>query len=68
MPLALVSEGWARLTGREPMLTRDALKMAKYRMFFASDRAQAELGYAARPWQQAVADALDWFRAQGMIG
>ncbi|WBO22996.1 hopanoid-associated sugar epimerase [Sphingomonas abietis] len=68
MPLALVSEGWARLTGREPMLTRDALKMAKYRMFFASDRAKAELGYAARPWQHAVADALGWFRAQGMIG
>ena len=67
MPLALVSEGWARLTGREPMLTRDALKMARYRMFFASDRAKAELGYAARPWQHAVADALGWFRGQGMI-
>lgn len=67
MPLALVSEGWARLTGREPMLTRDALRMSKYRMFFASDRARAELGYTARPWPQAVGDALGWFRGQGMI-
>ncbi len=67
MPLALVSETWARLTGREPMLTRDALRMSRYRMFFASDRARAELGYAARPWRQAVADALGWFREQGMI-
>lgn len=67
MPLALVSEAWARLTGREPMLTRDALRMSKYRMFFASDRAAFELGYSARPWQQAVADALGWFRGQGMI-
>jgi dihydroflavonol-4-reductase len=67
MPLALVSEAWATLTGREPMLTRDALRMSKYRMFFASDRAAAELGYTARPWQQAVADALDWFRGQDMI-
>ena len=67
VPLAIVSEAWARLTGREPMLTRDALRMSQYRMFFASDRAAAELGYAARPWQQAVADALGWFRGQGMI-
>jgi len=68
MPLAAISEAWGRLTGKEPLFTRDALKMAKYRMFFASDRAKAELGYAARPWQQAVGDALDWFRGQGMIG
>ncbi len=68
MPLAFVSEAWGRLTGREPMLTRDALRMAKYRMFFSSDRAKAELGYQARPWQAAVADALGWFREAGMIG
>ena len=67
MPLAAISEAWGRLTGKEPLFTRDALKMAKYRMFFSSERAKAELGYAARPWQQAVGDALDWFRAQGMI-
>jgi hopanoid-associated sugar epimerase len=67
-PLAYVSEAWGRLTGREPMLTTDALRMAKYRMFFSSDRAKAELGYSARPWQQAVADALGWFRDAGMIG
>jgi len=68
MPLAHVSEAWGRLTGKEPMLTRDALKMARYKMFFSSERAKAELGYSHRPWQQAVGDALDWFRAQGMIG
>ena len=67
MPLAYVSEAWAKLTGREPMLTRDALRMSHYRMFFASDRAARELGYSARPWQQAVGDALAWFRGQGMI-
>jgi dihydroflavonol-4-reductase len=37
-------------------------------MFFSSERAKAELGYNARPWQQAVGDALDWFGKQGMIG
>ena len=67
MPLAVVSEAWGRMTGREPMLTRDALRMAKYRMFFSSQRAKAELGYTARPWQAAVADAIGWFRQEGMI-
>jgi dihydroflavonol-4-reductase len=68
MPLAAVSEAWGRMTGREPMLTRDALRMAKYRMFFSSERAKAELGYTARPWREAVADAIGWFRQEGMIG
>lgn len=68
MPLAAVSEMWAQMTGREPMLTRDALRMAKYRMFFSSERAKAELGYTARPWREAVADAIGWFRQEGMIG
>jgi hopanoid-associated sugar epimerase len=67
VPLAWISEGIAQVTGREPMLTRDALKMARHHMFFSSDRAKAELGYAPRPYRAAVAEALDWFRAKGMI-
>ena len=67
VPLAWLSEGWAQISGREPMLTRDALKMARHHMFFSADRAKTELGYSARPYRQAVVDALDWFRAKGMI-
>jgi hopanoid-associated sugar epimerase len=67
VPLAWIAEGWAQVTGREPMLTRDALKMARHHMFFSSARAKAELGYTPRPYRAAVADALDWFRAQGII-
>ncbi|MFT8243458.1 hopanoid-associated sugar epimerase [Roseomonas sp. BN140053] len=66
-PLALGMEGWARLTGKEPLLTRDALRMSRYRMFFSSAKAARELGHAARPWEEAVADALDWFRLRGML-
>lgn len=67
MPIAWIAEGWAQLSGREPMLTRDALKMARHHMFFSSDRARAELGYDPRPYRSAIADALAWFRAKGMI-
>ena len=66
-PVALAAEGLARLTGITPMLTRDHLAMARKTMFFSSARAIAELGYAPRPAQAAIADALAWFRANGML-
>jgi dihydroflavonol-4-reductase len=66
-PLAFVAEGVARLTGAEPFLTRDALKMASHHMFFSSAKAERELGYAARPYGQALDNALAWFRAAGYI-
>jgi dihydroflavonol-4-reductase len=66
-PLAHANELLARLTGKEPFLTVDSLRMAAHHMYFSSAKAEAELGYRARPYEQAVADALDWFRAAGMI-
>jgi len=66
-PIAVVAEAVARLTGIEPMVTRDHAKMARKRMFFSSARAQAELGYAPRPARAAIADAVAWFRQVGML-
>jgi dihydroflavonol-4-reductase len=68
-PLAYAVEAMARLTGqeKEPFITVDALKMAKYRMFFSSAKAEAELGYRARPYRQALADAFAWFRSAGYL-
>jgi dihydroflavonol-4-reductase len=66
-PLALAAEGLARLTGREPMLTRDGLRMAGQRMYFSSAKAERVLDHRARPWQAAVTDAIAWFKAEGML-
>ncbi|KPF79115.1 NAD-dependent dehydratase [alpha proteobacterium AAP81b] len=66
-PLALVAEGVAQITGKEPMLTRDGLAMAKNVMFFTSAKAQARLAYHARPWTDALDDALHWFGANGYL-
>ena len=66
-PLAYAAETVARITGREPFLTRDALDMAAHQMFFTSAKAERELGYSARPYREALADALAWFRAAGYI-
>ena len=41
--------------------------MARYRMFFSSARAERELGYRARPYAEAIGDALNWFAAEGML-
>jgi dihydroflavonol-4-reductase len=65
-PLALVTEMFGRLSGREPFLTLDGLRMAKTRMFFSSAKAQRELGYRPRPAVAGLADAVAWFRAAGM--
>lgn len=66
-PLAIGAEAVARFTGREPFVTTDALRMARYRMFFDDAKARRELGYGSRPYGQGLADAVSWFKAKGMI-
>ena len=66
-PLAWGAEAVARITGREPMLTADALRMSRYRMFFSSAKAKRELGYQARPYRAGLEDALAWFGANGYL-
>jgi dihydroflavonol-4-reductase len=66
-PLALATEAVAYLTGKEPFLTRDALKMSRHHMFFSSAKAERELGYHARPYADGLSDALEWFRQAGHV-
>ncbi len=66
-PIAWIAEAIARVTGNEPFVTADALTMAKYHMFFSSAKATHELGYTARPYREALADAFAWFKAAGYL-
>ena len=66
-PVALGAEAFARWTGREPFINRDALRMAKNKMFFDDAKARAELGYTSRPYAEGLADAIGWFRAAGYL-
>ncbi|MFY9288730.1 MAG: hopanoid-associated sugar epimerase [Alphaproteobacteria bacterium] len=61
-PIAIGAEFFARMTGKEPFVTIDALRMAKKKMFFSTTKAERDLGYTSRPGQQAIADAIKWFR------
>ena len=67
MPVAYAAEGWARISGREPFVTRDGLRMARYRMFFSAAKAERELGYRARPYREGLADAVKWFGQAGYL-
>jgi dihydroflavonol-4-reductase len=66
-PLAFGAEAIAHLTGKEPLLTLDGLRMSRYRMFFTSAKAERDLGYHSRPYLEGVIDALTWFRDAGYL-
>ncbi len=63
VPFAYGVEGWARLSGMEPLLTVDSLRMARKYMFFSSQKAARELSFSSRSAEQALSDAVEWFGA-----
>jgi len=67
IPVAFVAEAVANVTGREPFATLDGVQMAKYRMFFASTKAEQELGYRSRRYTEGIDDAVHWFRDAGYL-
>ncbi len=67
LPLAFAAEAWARVSGGEPFMTVDGLRMAAKKMFFSSAKARRRLGYRARPAAEALRDAVTWFGEQGYL-
>jgi dihydroflavonol-4-reductase len=67
VPIAYVAEAAAWVTGREPFATLDGIRMSEHRMFFTAAKAERDLGFRARPYRDALADAINWFRAAGYL-
>ena len=67
LPIAHLSEAAARLTGKSPVATVEGVKLSKKMMFFSSEKACKELGYAARPPLPALEDAIRWFHDNGYL-
>lgn len=65
MPIAHCMEAIARVTGKEPRVTADGVRMARKHMYFSHEKAKQALGYTPRPASQAIGDAIEWFKAQG---
>jgi dihydroflavonol-4-reductase len=68
LPVAYISEAWARMTGlNEPRVTLVGARLAKKRMFFSAEKARRVLGFHPRPIEEALRDAVDWFRQHGYL-
>jgi dihydroflavonol-4-reductase len=66
-PVAIGAEFAARITGREPFVTLDGVRMSRKKMYFTSEKASRELGYKPRPAREAIADAVSWFQTNGYL-
>jgi dihydroflavonol-4-reductase len=69
IPLAYAGFGelvLARL-GIRPDVALDSVRMARQRMFYATEKAATELGVPRSPVTTALADAVSWFRGHGYV-
>jgi dihydroflavonol-4-reductase len=64
---AYVNEAISRITGREPLIPLAGVRMAGKLMYFDSSKAIRELGLPQQPVRDALAKAVDWFRAEGYV-
>lgn len=68
LPFAYISEAWARtIGGKEPRVTLVGVRLAKKRMFFSTEKARRVLGFHPRPVEEALRDAVNWFREHGYL-
>jgi dihydroflavonol-4-reductase len=66
-PVAIGTELWSHVSGCEPFITRDGLRMARHHMFFQDAKARHHLVYGSRPYREGIADAIAWFRDAGYL-
>jgi dihydroflavonol-4-reductase len=64
---AHVSETLSAVTGKPPKAPLAGVRMARYKMFFNPAKGIRELGLPQTPPRQALADAVEWFRANGYV-
>ncbi len=64
---AHVDETISSMTGKPPKAPLAGVRMAKYKMWFTPAKAIRELGLPQTPPKQALADAVEWFRANGYV-
>lgn len=53
---------WARMTGSEPRVPLDGVRMSRKKMFVTHEKAARELGFRPGPVDAALKRAVDWFK------
>jgi dihydroflavonol-4-reductase len=64
---ARAEAAWARLTGRPPTAPLTGVRLAARPCRFHSGKARAALGFAPRPFETCLAEALAWLREAGHL-
>lgn len=64
---ASVDETISKFTRKHPKAPLGGVRMARYKMYFNPAKAVRELGIPQTPPRQALADAVEWFRANGYV-
>ncbi len=64
---AEINEMISFFTGKPPRAPLAGVRMAKYKMWFNPEKAIRELGLPQTPPKQALADAVEWFRANNYV-
>ena len=62
---AACSTAWAGVTGRQPRVPLEAVRMARKRMWVTHEKAGRELGFHPGPAEAALRLAVDWFCGAG---
>jgi dihydroflavonol-4-reductase len=63
----VASTAWAHVTGIEPRVPLDGVRMARKKMWVTHDKASRELGYVPAPAEVALRRAVEWFRANRYV-
>jgi dihydroflavonol-4-reductase len=58
----------ARLTGREPQVPLEGVRMARHKMFVDASKAVREIGFEPGPVEQALERAVHWYEEHGYVG
>ncbi|MGA7614344.1 MAG: hopanoid-associated sugar epimerase [Thermoanaerobaculia bacterium] len=65
MTAAIGNEAFCRITGGDPSIPLEGVRMARHRMYFDSSKAVSELGLPQTPVEEALGRAVRWFREHG---
>jgi dihydroflavonol-4-reductase len=57
----------SRLTGRQPRVPLEGVRMSRHTMFFDAGKAIRELGLPQTPVEEALGRAVAWFRENGYV-
>ncbi len=57
----------SRLTGREPQIPLEGVRMSRHKMFVDASKAERDLGFTPGPIEAALGRAVAWYEANGYV-